>query len=297
VIAPVVTPLAGDGSLDLDSLRRLLDELEPRVDGVLVLGTTGEQVLLDPDQAAELVVAATSHLAGRVPLYAGVAATGTRPARWQLRRLAAVPGVRAAFVTTGYYFPHPPEEHERHFRELADASELPLVIYNIPQHTGAAVPPKAVHQLSRHPRIVGIKDSSGDLIALQAMIAGVSKGFAILQGREQLVLLSAAAGATGTASALANLVPESLAALLRLPPADPAARHLQQAVAELAGLFERYPFIAVLKELLHRRGLIEHPRTAGAARPIPPPDADALVARWERAEQRLRAGTEQARTR
>lgn len=287
VIAPVVTPLTGDGSVDLPSLRRLLDHVAPHVQGVLVLGTSGEQVLLDPEQADQVVTEATTYLAGRVPVYAGIAATSTMRARSELRRLAHRPGIRAAFVTTGYYVPHPPEDHERHFQALADATDIPIVLYNIPQHTGSAIPPRTVHRLSGRPNIVGIKDSSGDMIALQAMIAGSADGFAVLQGREHLIRLSTLAGVTGAVSALANVVPQALGALLRMPATHPVAIRLQERIAALAEPFERHSFIAVLKEVLSRRGIIETPQTAPPTPPMAPGDAETLYENWRQAERQL----------
>jgi 4-hydroxy-tetrahydrodipicolinate synthase len=260
IVVPLVTPIA-NGSVDVDSLERLVESVIEHVDALLVLGTTGEQVLLTADQARLVVEATIQCAAGRRPVMVGIAAPGTRRAVDDIDRLAG--SAAGVLVTPGFYFAMSPDDQRRHFETVAEASPVPVVIYNIPQHTGRPVPPGVVADLATHPNVAGIKDSSGDLIAFQDFRRLCPDGFPVLQGREQLAAPSAAAGGAGLVSALANLLPETLRTLHEMAARESArARPLQDAVTTLADVFDGRDFIAVLKSILVARGILSTPELA-----------------------------------
>jgi 4-hydroxy-tetrahydrodipicolinate synthase len=249
------------GLVDVDSLERLVESVIEHVDALLVLGTTGEQVLLTADQAQLVADATIQVVAGRRPVIVGIAASGTRRAVADIDRLAG--SAAAVLVTPGYYFAMSPDDQRRHFEAVAEASPVPVVIYNIPQHTGTAVPPGVVANLATHPNVAGIKDSSGDLIAFQDFRRLCPDDFPVLQGREQLAAASAAVGGAGLVSALANIVPETLRTLHETAAREGArARPLQAAVTRLADVFAGRDFIAVLKSVLVARGVLSTPELA-----------------------------------
>src|SRR5690606_26084216 len=171
IVCPIVTPLTNDESLDVAVFRQLIDRLVPDLDGLLVLGSTGEFALLRDEVAQQAVEIGVEQVDGRIPVYAGVGDTGTVRALERTQHAAAA-GVDFALLTSPYYYGIPEEEAlARHFLTIADASPIPVLIYNIPQNTYVHVTPALAEGLSAHPNIVGMKDSWGDMIQFQKFLA------------------------------------------------------------------------------------------------------------------------------
>jgi 4-hydroxy-tetrahydrodipicolinate synthase len=279
VIVPIVTPLDDDERLDTGTLDRLIDHLLPDVDGVFVLGSSGELALLDAATRDAVIARAVERVARRRPVYVGVGDTGTRRAIANARR-ASRAGVDAIVVCGPFYYPVTDQGALRsHFEAVADAADRPVLLYNIPQNTVSALTPDSVLALAAHPNIVGIKDSWGDMFLFQRFLEARSDAFSVLQGREQLAALSFWAGADGVVSALANFAPARLQALRQAVDAGDRERAvvLQREVTALAEVFDQAAWLPALKVVLAELGFGSG-RAAGPL-PIASPDArDAIQA-------------------
>ena len=164
VIPPLITPLHADESIDEASLRRLIAHvIDGGVNGVFVLGSSGEGPLLSPSQRRQVVDIAGDAIRGRVPLLVGVADCSVRRVRENMAALLT-PHVDAFVATLPFYGAcDDPATQVRFYRELADASPRPLVIYNIPSAVHAGIEPETIARLASHPNIVGVKDPIKDI--------------------------------------------------------------------------------------------------------------------------------------
>ncbi len=249
IICPLVTPLDDDEKLDEPALIRQLDRLVGRVDGLLLLGTTGELALLDDSVADRLVDVATQHVAGRATVIVGVGDTGTGRARRNLRRA----GTAIDFVAacSPFYYAVPDEAAlTRHFADLADAAAVPLVLYNIPQNTHQPLGWNVVTGLARHDNIVGIKDSSGDLDYFQRLVTLSRPDFTVLQGTHEMRAADfIRMGADGQVSGLENVLPGALKAVCRAIEDDDedALRIAEERIATVFPLLSQGFWLSALK--------------------------------------------------
>lgn len=209
IIPPVVTPLAADESLDLPRLKSHIDWLLARgVAGIFVLGTTGEFYALDESEKQRVVAAAVEHVAGRAPVYAGTGAETTGEVV-RLTKMAEREHAAGVSVITPYFLKPTQAELAEHFRRVAAAKGLPVVLYNNPATcAGVSLDPDTVAALAEVPNIVGIKDSSGDLQNTIELVKRTPPGFSVLVGRDTLILAGLMFGATGAIPATANVAPE-----------------------------------------------------------------------------------------
>ena len=272
IVCPLVTPLTPDGDLDEAVLRALIDGLVPRLDGLFVLGSSGELTWLPDDVAARVVEVAVDQVAGRVPVYAGVGDTGLERTLARADRLA-IDGVDYLVVTTPFYYRVGSEPHlVDYFVTIAERVAAPVLLYNIPQNTHLPLVPDLARVLAAHPRIVGIKDSAGDWFAFEEFLTLRADDFSVIQGREQLAAISFWSGADGLISGMANFAPrllQELAAAIaeQRPRAD--ALGLQAEVNDLAAVFAQGEWLAGLKYALRALGW----DVGDPSRPIPSCDA------------------------
>jgi dihydrodipicolinate synthase/N-acetylneuraminate lyase len=267
IICPLATPLGDDEQLDVPALHQLLERIVPDLDGVFPLGSSGEFALLAPRTAEQIVDEVISYVAGRLPVYVGIGATGTALALDSLKRLAR-PGVDYVVACSSFYYPLTDQEAiAAHFLALADASPVPLVLYNIPQNTSTHIAPATAARLSEHPNIVGMKDSWGDMFLHQEFLALRNDTFQVLQGREQLAAASLWLGGDGIISALANFAPALLQQITAAVHEGDRARALevQRAVTSLARVFDQGYWLSALKAVLAELGT----GTGRLARPLP----------------------------
>ncbi|MGE5619232.1 MAG: dihydrodipicolinate synthase family protein [Sphingomonadaceae bacterium] len=209
VIPPAVTPLTPQGAVDPQGVQRLVDHLvHGGVDGIFVLGSCGEGPTLTRSQRSAAIRAFVNGVAGRVPILAGVGETSTA------RALEAVAdaeeaGADALAVMVPQYFLDDDERYiAAHVEAIADASRLPILLYNIPQITRNRFTPALVRRLGELPNVVGLKDSSNDWEAFVALLdAAKSVGLRVFQGAEGLVARSIFEGADGAIPGIANVVP------------------------------------------------------------------------------------------
>jgi 4-hydroxy-2-oxoglutarate aldolase len=209
VIAPVATTFGTDGGLDLDGLRSNLERYATSaLDGILVLGSNGEYPLLDRTEKLRVIETAVETVGGRRVVMAGTGTESTRDTI-ALTREAADLGIDFAVVITPYYY-KPRYDHAAylaHYHAVADASPVPIIVYIMAAYTGVDLASSLVCELSKHPNIVGVKDSGGNAPKVGEMIAGAAPGFGVLAGSANFLYPALCLGATGGILALANVAP------------------------------------------------------------------------------------------
>ncbi len=212
-ICALATPFAADGALDLPAFGRLLDyQLAGGTQALVVAGSTGEAHMLEHEEFDRLLAFAVEHVAGRVPVIAGTGEAGTAKTVAATRRAQAL-GADAALVVTPYYVRPTQEGLRRHFLEVAEHGGLPVLLYNVPTRTGCDLLPETVAGLREHPAIIGIKEARGDHERISALAELVRADFVYLSGDDGSAGMAMLAGAAGTISVVANLVPEAFRAL------------------------------------------------------------------------------------
>lgn len=257
VICPVATPLTESGSLDEDVFRAHLEALLPDLDGLFVLGSSGELARLTDATADRAARVATEQVRGRIPVIVGIGDTGIDRTLARAERFGDI-GADYFAVTSPFYYPVPSETHlVRYYETIAERIGPRLLLYNIPQNTHLSLTPDVVRELATHPRIAGIKDSTGDPFQFAQLLALRSPDFRVLQGREELTASSIWAGADGVASATGNFAPRLLGAVIRSvregrPREETLA--LQATVDRLAGVFTQGYWLAGLKATLGELG-------------------------------------------
>jgi len=209
-IPALVTPMRDDGAIDFDAWDALLDfHLREGSDGVVVGGTTGESPVLDRSELEELVRRARSRLAGHIPVIAG-SGTNCTAKTVALSAAVAAAGADALLVVTPYYNKPTQEGLYRHFTAVADAVDVPVILYNVPGRTACDMLPETVARLSRHPRIAGVKEATGDLGRGRAVLEQSRPGFLLLSGDDPTAAALIGMGARGVISVTANVAPRAM---------------------------------------------------------------------------------------
>jgi 4-hydroxy-tetrahydrodipicolinate synthase len=208
IIPPVATPMQANEDLDLPRLCWFLDHLiASGVHGIFVLGTNSEFYALDEREKQEVIATAVAHVGRRVPVFAGTGAETTREAV-RLSRMAEREGADGVSVITPYFVQPTQQEIYDHYRRIAEATALPVVLYNNPGTCGGVkIDVDTVARLAELPNVLAIKDSSGDLQNTNELVRVVPDRFAVLQGRDTLICPSLLFGARGAVPATANIAP------------------------------------------------------------------------------------------
>ena len=209
-IPALITPMRDDGSIDLAAWDRLLDfHLAEGSDAVVVGGTTGESPTLSGEELALLIGHAKARVAGRIPVIAGSGSNSTSRSV-VLSRAAAEAGADALLVVTPYYNRPTQEGLYRHFLAIADDAGASVILYNVPSRTSCDLLPETVARLAAHPRIVGIKEATGDVARGEAVKRLCPTDFVLLSGDDATAVALMRIGAQGVISVTANLVPRAL---------------------------------------------------------------------------------------
>ena len=282
-LCAMITPFTQEGALDLDGAQRLADRLVTEgCDGLVLSGTTGESPTTTDAEKAELVTAVREAVGGRASIVAGVGTFDTRHTV-ELARAAEKAGADGLLVVSPYYSRPPQDALEAHFREIADASGLPVMLYDIPGRTGTRIEPETMIRLAGHPRIVAVKDCSYDFLGTQKVLDRTE--LAYYAGCDEHILALYAVGAAGYVSTVANVVPAQLRAVLDAFEAGdtPVSARLQQRATRLIELMmsSGLPGTVTAKALLNELGLPAGPVRA----PLRPADrgaVDGLLAEYER---------------
>ncbi|MEV5959671.1 4-hydroxy-tetrahydrodipicolinate synthase [Streptomyces sp. NPDC051987] len=221
-LCAMVTPFTEAGALDLDGARLLAAHLVAEgCDGLVLNGTTGESPTTSDAEKAELIAAVREAVGDRVPLVAGVGTANTLHTV-ELARAAEKAGADGVLVVSPYYSRPPQDALEAHFLEVADATGLPVMLYDIPGRTGTRIEPGTLIRLAAHPRIVAVKDCSYDFLGTQKVLARTD--LAYYAGCDEHILALYAVGAAGCVSTVANAVPSRVAAILDAFDAGDTAR-------------------------------------------------------------------------
>jgi 4-hydroxy-tetrahydrodipicolinate synthase len=209
-IVALVTPFTERGDIDLKALDVLVDfHLENGSDGLVIAGTTGESATLDRQEFATLLPRVIERVAGRIPVLAGTGSASTRVAIEQTL-VAAKLGADGALVVTPYYNKPGQAGLYAHFSAIADASGIPVILYNVPSRTAVDMLPETVERLSAHENIVGIKEAVRDTGRIEELCRRCSPDFSILSGDDHSCLESMLHGAHGVVSVAANVVPRPM---------------------------------------------------------------------------------------
>lgn len=257
-VPALVTPLTREGELMEQSLRDVIDHtIAHGVHGIFVLGSAGEFYGLDTAQKRRVVEIAVEHVAGRVPVYAGASEVTTRDAIASARTAQEIGGVDALSVLTPYFMTPTQSELVDHFTAVADATDLPVILYTNPGRTQVNLSLETVQALAEVPNIIGLKDSAGDLAATKRVIDNTPDDFAVLMGRDTLIYDSLVAGANGAIASCANVAPGLVAGIYDAFVAGDheTAQRLQAELAPLRNLLEAATFPVVLKEGLRFAGI------------------------------------------
>lgn len=256
VIAPIVSPLTLDGRVNEPVLRTMLQRLVLEVDGVLVLGTSGEMPALLEATAFDIARCTVDEVAGRTQVLIGVGDTSLSRTLARIDRFGGI-GADLLAVTAPYYFSTTDAGLVNYFISVADASPIPIVLYNIPQATHNPLTLEVIKELAGHPRIMGIKDSQGDPFLFADLVNLRHDGFTVLQGREQLIAPSIWTGADGSVTSLTNIAPRlvrALSAAAADATAREDARQLQIETTRLGSLFSQGHWVSALKAALRMLG-------------------------------------------
>ena len=209
-IVALVTPMHEDGSVDYAALRRLIDwHIAEGTDCIGVVGTTGESPTVAMEEICEIIRVAVEQAAGRVPIMAGTGANSTAEAI-ELTRYAQKVGADCHLSVVPYYNRPSQEGIYQHFRAVAEAVDLPMVLYNVPGRTVADMQNDTVLRLAQVERIVGIKEATGDIARAAWLIKRAPKGFSIYSGDDGTAVALMLLGGQGNVSVTANLAPRAM---------------------------------------------------------------------------------------
>jgi 4-hydroxy-tetrahydrodipicolinate synthase len=210
-IVALVTPMRADGAIDHEALAKAVDRaIEAGSAAIVSVGTTGESATLDVDEHTDVIRRTIDVAAGRVPIIAGTGANSTAEAI-HLTEAAKAAGADAALLVTPYYNKPPQEGLYRHFKAVAEAVDIPQILYNVPGRTAVDMLPATVERLAELPAIVGIKEAKGDLDRVRELVALGLPDFALYSGDDATARDSILLGFDGDISVTANVAPEGMA--------------------------------------------------------------------------------------
>ena len=261
----LVTPFAADGSLDELAFRRLVRwQVLAGIDGLVPCGTTGEAPTLSPDERDRLIAMTVEIVAerpsrARVQVIAGTGTNDTRATIAATRRAAAL-GADAALVVAPYYNRPDNRMLEAHFRAVADEGDLPIVVYNVPSRTGTNVDAATFLRLAAHPRVIAVKEASGNLEQIARICAERPRDVAVLAGDDAWTLPILALGGDGVVSVASNEIPGELVALCaaaRSGDWDAARRTHERWLPLFLANFRGAPNPVPVKAALEAMGLLD----------------------------------------
>ena len=204
----IVTPMHPDGSIDYEKLGRLIDwQIENHTDAIVICGTTGESACMTDQEHIDCIEYAVKHTAGRVPVIAGAGSNDTAYAV-QLSKEAKQLGADALLHVTPYYNKTSQKGLVVHFHAIADATDLPIILYNVPSRTGVNMKPETCAQLAKHPNIVALKEASGNISQVAQIKALCGDALDLYSGNDDQIVPLLSLGAKGVISVLSNVMPK-----------------------------------------------------------------------------------------
>jgi len=212
----LVTPFRADGAVDETALHALVNaQIDSGVSLLVPCGTTGEAATLSDAEWLKVIEVTCAAAAGRVPVFAGCTHNATHMAVQRVRRLSQVSGLTGVLTANPYYNRPGQEGQYQHFKAIAEATDLPVMLYNIPPRTGANLEPQTVLRLAEIPNIIGIKESSGNVLQITELLTLVPRAFKVFAGDDTLALPILALGGAGLISVASNAIPAQMAEMVR----------------------------------------------------------------------------------
>lgn len=230
----LLTPFNKDQSINESALKQLINHLLAKgVHGLFAIGTNGEFHTLSYEEKITVAKIVVEEVNGRVPVMLGAGSNSTREAMELAKEFEKL-GADALSVITPYFISPSQEELQKYFEDIADATSIPIYLYNIPSRTGISIESNTVKNLAKHPNIYGIKDSSGDFVLIQSYLSKtVDEDFSVFAGTDSLILKTLQSGGRGAIAATANAIPENVVSIYnhwksgRMKEAEEAQQSLQ----------------------------------------------------------------------
>lgn len=214
-IVAIVTPMHADGSLDFEGLNKLIDwHIAEGTDSIVIAGTTGESATVSVEEHCALIKATVAHAKGRIPIIAGAGANSTAEAI-KLTRYAKEAGADATLQVVPYYNRPTQEGMYQHFKAIAEAVDLPIILYNVPGRTVADMSNETILRLAEIPNIIGVKDATGNIGRGYDLLRLAPKSFAVYSGDDPTAMALMLAGGAGNISVTANVAPRAMADMCR----------------------------------------------------------------------------------
>ena len=209
-IVALITPMDEQGEVDYDGLERLITfHLSEKTDALLVLGTTGESSTLSSEEEEEILRFTVEKVNGKVPVIAGAGTNATKKTIERVNRFAEL-GADQVLVITPYYNKTSDAGLLAHFTAIADQSPVPIILYNVPSRTGMTIPIQVLERLAKHPKIIGIKEASGDISYVMAVARLLNEAFVLYSGNDDMILPVLSVGGSGVISVWANVRPKQV---------------------------------------------------------------------------------------
>ena len=257
----LVTPMFDDGQIDYPALRELVEfHIQQGTHGIVSVGTTGESATLPFDEHIEVVRQTVEAAAGRTKIIAGSGANSTSEAIFLSEQMAGL-GIEGFLSVVPYYNKPQQKGMIAHFEAVADATDLPVLLYNVPGRTVADMLPETVAELAKHPKIVGLKDATGDIARLKATRALVDDDFVLLSGDDGTSCEFLCEGGHGVISVTANVVPAAIAHMCEAALAGDNARcrELNASIEKLHSALFIEPNPVIPKWALYKMGMMKSP--------------------------------------
>ena len=208
----IVTPMNANG-IDYEGLGKLIEfQIENGINAIVVMGTTGENATIEPEDQKKVIAYTVEKVAKRVPVIAGTGTNNTEHVLHNTKAACEV-GADAILVVTPYYNKATQNGLYQHFTTIADASTVPMIVYNVPGRTGCNLLPKTVARLAEHPNIVGIKEATGNMAQMVEIMQLCGDKIDVYSGEDALTVPMMAMGAAGTISVLSNVCPKESVAM------------------------------------------------------------------------------------
>ncbi|MBR6393303.1 MAG: 4-hydroxy-tetrahydrodipicolinate synthase [Ruminococcus sp.] len=206
----IITPMNNDGSINYDELGRIIDDqIEKGTDAIVICGTTGESATMTDDEHRDCIKFAVKHVAGRVPVIAGAGSNDTRYAV-ELSKEAEAAGADALLHVTPYYNKATQKGLIAHFTAVADAVNIPIILYNVPSRTGCGFDVATVKELSKHKNIAAIKEASGNISFAAKLIAECGDNIDVYSGNDDMVVPLMSLGGKGVISVASHVIPKEM---------------------------------------------------------------------------------------
>jgi 4-hydroxy-tetrahydrodipicolinate synthase len=217
----LVTPFQKDGSLDEPALQALVNwQIESGINFLVPCGTTGEASTLSEAEWLRVIEVVVATTAGRVPVFAGCTHNATFEAVARVKKLSKMQGLTGILTANPYYNRPGQEGQYQHFRAVAEATDLPVLLYNIPGRTGTNLEPATVLRLAELPNVIGIKESSGNLAQITELLTTAPPDFKVFAGDDSMALSVLALGGTGLVSVASNVIPGQMSRMVTAALAD-----------------------------------------------------------------------------